>query len=202
MLYQKSKLLLIALMICLAIVSVACATPGAVNNEESIENGGSGESTASDEDLAIEALVVSDTTSLDTAQAPPTEAPATVSPELPTEIIEPTNPISPAQEIEPANETQGADMTVEDTAQIIPGSEEPLTKAIEDLAQQTGLPPDEISLVSMEAVDWNDASLGCPQEGFMYAQVITPGYKMILAAGGQQYEYHTDQVMSVILCQQ
>jgi hypothetical protein len=36
----------------------------------------------------------------------------------------------------------------------------------------------------------------------MYAQVITPGYLIILAAEGQQYEYHTDQAANVVLCQQ
>ena len=54
----------------------------------------------------------------------------------------------------------------------------------------------------MEAVEWSDASLGCPQEGFMYAQVITPGYLIILEAQGEQYEYHTDQTTNVVLCQE
>lgn len=46
-------------------------------------------------------------------------------------------------------------------------------------------------LVSVEAVDWSDSSLGCPQAGMMYAQVITPGYKIVVAAGGKNYEFHT-----------
>jgi hypothetical protein len=198
MLYQKSKLLLIALMTGLSLLSVACATPGAVTNEGLIEDEASGEQATSDADLAIEAKVVTKTTVLDTAQAPPTEP---ASPDLPTEIIEPTTPISPGHEAGPTHAPQGATMADDDTAQVIPGSEEALAKAIEDLAQRTGAPPDEITLVSMEAIDWSDTSLGCPQEGFMYAQVITPGYKMILATGGQQYEYHTDQSTSVVFCQ-
>jgi hypothetical protein len=84
----------------------------------------------------------------------------------------------------------------------IPGSEAALAAAVADLTKQTGLPADQITLVSIEGRDWSDASLGCPQEGMMYAQVITPGYLIILEVQGQQYEYHTDQTTNVILCNQ
>jgi hypothetical protein len=59
----------------------------------------------------------------------------------------------------------------------------------EDLTARTGA---EVTLVSAEYVKWPDASLGNPEPGMAYAQVITPGYKIILIAGGAQYEYHTD----------
>jgi hypothetical protein len=52
----------------------------------------------------------------------------------------------------------------------------------------------------MEEQQWSDTSLGCPQEGFMYAQVITPGYLIVLEAQGQTYEYHTDTQANVVLC--
>ena len=83
----------------------------------------------------------------------------------------------------------------------LPGSEKALTAATADLAERTGLAASEVRLVSMEAVDWNDTSLGCPQEGYMYAQVITPGFRMILSVQGQQYEYHTDLAGNVVLCE-
>jgi hypothetical protein len=92
--------------------------------------------------------------------------------------------------------------TTTDEVQPLPGSEESLAAAIADLVEQAGLAEEEIRLVSMEAVEWRDASLGCPQEGFMYAQVITPGYLIILEAAGQEYEYHTDQRANVVLCQE
>lgn len=77
----------------------------------------------------------------------------------------------------------------------------PVDAAIKDLSERLGIPPEQIRVVSEESVEWSDASLGCPQEGFMYAQVITPGYKYILEAQGQQYEYHTDLRNNVVLCQ-
>ena len=87
------------------------------------------------------------------------------------------------------------------TAEVIPGSEEALAAAVEGLSEHTGLPPDRITLVSMETVEWRDSSLGCPQEGFMYAQVITPGYRIVLEADGQEYVYHTDQGPNAVLCE-
>jgi len=70
--------------------------------------------------------------------------------------------------------------------------EEALTaNAQADLAEQLGVSPDEIEVVSAEAVEWGDSSLGCPQEGMMYAQVLTPGYRIVLGYGGETYAYHT-----------
>jgi len=126
----------------------------------------------------------------------PQVAPDEPTPTLLKEIAEPISPISPLSPIrEPAMSSDGA------SAEPIEGSEAALAAAVADLSEQTGVPADEIKLVSMEAVEWNDASLGCPQEGFMYAQVITPGYLIMLEANGQLYEYHTDQKTNVVLCE-
>ena len=73
--------------------------------------------------------------------------------------------------------------------------------AREDLAKRLVLAAEAIQLVSAEAVEWSDASLGCPQPGMMYAQVITPGYLVILEAGGKRYEYHTDAGRFAVLCE-
>jgi hypothetical protein len=56
------------------------------------------------------------------------------------------------------------------------------------------------TLVSVEAVEWNDASLGCPQPGMMYAQVITPGYLVKVLVDGQPREVHTDGRGRAALC--
>ncbi|MCJ7621732.1 MAG: hypothetical protein MUP64_16130 [Anaerolineae bacterium] len=73
--------------------------------------------------------------------------------------------------------------------------------AKEDLARKLDLSISEISVISVESVDWSDTSLGCPQPGMMYAQVITPGFLIVLEAMGQTYDYHTDENSSVVLCQ-
>jgi len=57
------------------------------------------------------------------------------------------------------------------------------------------------TLVSSEASDWSDASLGCPQEGYAYAQVITPGYKLIFDLAGPSHAVHTNADGShLVLC--
>ena len=49
---------------------------------------------------------------------------------------------------------------------------------IDDLSKRTGLPKSDIKVVSVEAVQWPDTSLGCPQPDMMYAEVVTPGYRI------------------------
>ena len=63
--------------------------------------------------------------------------------------------------------------------------------AKEDLAKQLGISVESISVESVEQVDWPDASLGCPEPGKVYAQVITPGFRILLQANGKTYEYHS-----------
>ena len=117
-----------------------------------------------------------------------------LTPTLPTEINSPVSPVSPLKESAPMPASK-------QSSEPIKGSETALAAAIADLSQRLNVPASDISLVSMEAKEWNDSSLGCPQEGMMYAQVITPGYLMILAAQDQQYPYHTDTKTNVVLCQ-
>jgi hypothetical protein len=47
--------------------------------------------------------------------------------------------------------------------------------------------------VSSDYVEWQDSCLGVQQLGVVCAQVITPGYRVILQAAGTPFvEYHTD----------
>ena len=71
------------------------------------------------------------------------------------------------------------------------------------LANETGEDETAFTLISAESVDWPDASLGCPQEGFAYAQVITPGHKLIFTLGATSYPVHTNaDGSSLILCEE
>ena len=47
-------------------------------------------------------------------------------------------------------------------------------------------------LDSSESVRLPDASLGCPQEGMMYAQVITPGYRLVFDLASASHAVHTN----------
>lgn len=73
-----------------------------------------------------------------------------------------------------------------------------LNLAISDLAGRLGVAKSEIAVGQIEEMEWPDASLGCPQPGMGYAQVVTPGYRIVLLARGQSYEYHTSQSHAVL----
>ena len=49
------------------------------------------------------------------------------------------------------------------------------------------------ALIAFEPVEWPDAGLGCLTPGMMYAQVVTPGFRLVFEHQRQRYEYHTDQ---------
>ena len=60
--------------------------------------------------------------------------------------------------------------------------------AIDTVAAQTSLTPHQLTVTSSEAVNFSDASLGCPQPGMAYAQVITPGYRVLVEGGGESFD--------------
>ncbi len=65
-----------------------------------------------------------------------------------------------------------------------------VTLAKFDLTLKTGVDIAEIITESLEETLFDDSSLGVPQPGATYDAVITPGYIIILIAGGETYEYH------------
>lgn len=76
-----------------------------------------------------------------------------------------------------------------------------INKAIADLAQRLTVSKDEIVLLEATSVVWPDGSLGCPQQGMEYAQVLTPGYLIRLQSGEQIFEYHASRGTTVIFCE-
>ena len=75
----------------------------------------------------------------------------------------------------------------------------PVQKAIERCAYTCHIGVDAVTVVSYDPVEWPDTSLGAPRPGRVYAQVITPGFKVVLTAEGRRYEYHTDLKDRVVL---
>lgn len=71
--------------------------------------------------------------------------------------------------------------------------------AVNAVAQNLGLAAEQVRLVSSEAVEWPDSCLGITTEGIACAQVITPGFRIILDAAGRQVEYHTNEEGTVVL---
>ena len=60
--------------------------------------------------------------------------------------------------------------------------------AIDLVTKQTGASPGQITILSQEAIDFSDSSLGCPKPGMAYMQVITPGHKVMVEYAGKTYD--------------
>ncbi|GAG38203.1 unnamed protein product, partial [marine sediment metagenome] len=71
-----------------------------------------------------------------------------------------------------------------------------------DAAKRSGVPVDQVRIVRVKAMTWPDTSLGCPEPGMTYLQVLTPGFLIVVKAGDRRFEYHTDEESKVVLCEQ
>ena len=65
---------------------------------------------------------------------------------------------------------------------------DPQTIARELVADSLSLRPDQVSIISLEAQDFSDSSLGCPAPGMSYQQVITPGHRILVEADGRRFD--------------
>ena len=68
------------------------------------------------------------------------------------------------------------------------------------LAAWLGIPEESVQVILVESVEWPDASLGCPQPGQAYTQVVTPGFRFTLQVAGRPYLVHTDLSHLAVVC--
>ena len=61
--------------------------------------------------------------------------------------------------------------------------------AVAEIARVAGVPVDQVTVVSAEAVTFPDGSLGCPQPGMAYTQIPVDGYRIVAKAAGTTYDY-------------
>lgn len=83
---------------------------------------------------------------------------------------------------------------------IDPGLKPYIDIAVGDLAQRLSVGVDQIEVISATLKEWPDASLGCPQPGMQYAQVMTDGALIVLSSGGKSYNYHAGGSRTPFLC--
>jgi hypothetical protein len=76
-----------------------------------------------------------------------------------------------------------------------------IDKAKEDLARRLSISAAQIDLVEAADVMWSNSSLGCPQKGMVYADVLTPGYLIVLSVNSEEYEYHTSKGTEMVYCE-
>src|SRR5215207_1458464 len=97
---------------------------------------------------------------------------------------------------------QAAPTPTMDQPNIDPKAQAAVDAALRDAAANVGGNPSDLRIEQVQPQEWSDSSLGCPQPGAMYAQVLTPGFRILIAAGGRQLEYHADERGRVVLCSQ
>jgi len=82
--------------------------------------------------------------------------------------------------------------TVSGAAQVGKQTDSPIVaKCKADLAKRFKLQAKDIKVIDKQATTWPDAALGMPESGKMYAQVMTPGSRIMLQARNSQYLYTT-----------
>jgi len=62
--------------------------------------------------------------------------------------------------------------------------------AVMDLATKLGIPASDITVAEKGGATWPDTSLGMPEPGMMYAQMLTEGFRVVLLVDRKMYEYH------------
>jgi hypothetical protein len=71
--------------------------------------------------------------------------------------------------------------------------EEAIEKARKDLAKRLGISEGEIAVDSVGDTDFPDMALGAATKDEMSGQMITPGWRIRLKAGGQSIEYRANK---------
>jgi hypothetical protein len=56
------------------------------------------------------------------------------------------------------------------------------------VADMLSMEPDAVTVVSVQARNFSDSSLDCPEPGFSYLQVVTPGHQVLIEADGRRFD--------------
>jgi len=70
--------------------------------------------------------------------------------------------------------------------------------AVSTLSKQLSLSPANISVIHVSNTNWPDSSLGCPQQGAQYLQVVTRGSLVLLRTNKRAYRIHIGNNRAII----
>lgn len=103
-------------------------------------------------------------------------------------------PLQPGEALTP-------EINMTTTLPVESGLQPLVDKAIADLAQRLSIDRKTIVVVNAQSVVWPDRSLGCPQPGMLYPQVLVEGFRIELRAGDQIYVYPGGGGRDPFLCE-
>lgn len=67
--------------------------------------------------------------------------------------------------------------------------------------ERRGVGASEITGWRVTSVTWRDSSLGCPSPGVAYADVLVPGQRVQVTAGGRGFDYRFGRGDVPLLCE-
>jgi hypothetical protein len=70
--------------------------------------------------------------------------------------------------------------------------EQAVDLAVRDAAERTGARRDDVRTKSVEDASYPNGALGAPRDGEMSFDMVTPGWRIRLEAGGSSLEYRAD----------
>jgi hypothetical protein len=80
-----------------------------------------------------------------------------------------------------------------DQITVGPGLQRLVDLATKDLIAKEGIEATQVEVLQAAYVSWPDSSMGCPQPGHQYLQVVTNGSRIVLKADKQVYYYHSGE---------
>jgi hypothetical protein len=151
--------------------------------------------------IVITALVIALTLSAQLPVFAQEEPPPEESTEVPLEMVDEAPVV---EEVFPPEEAPVVEAPPEVPVFVPPVMDIPMDRInalVDALELELAIP--ELVLLSVEPREWSDTSLGCPTPGRAYAQVIVPGYALVLSTpdGARTFEFHTSDVArSIVRC--
>jgi hypothetical protein len=135
------------------------------------------------------------------AETMPSSVPSTP---VPAESTMPPEPPTSSTESSEDSVPESSESTAPNSATGSEGEGVPialLEPVLIDAAARSGVEVGEVTVMSAELRNWPDGSLGCPAPGMMYTQVITPGYRVLIEAAGEQLDYRMNRRGAFRLCE-
>jgi len=75
-----------------------------------------------------------------------------------------------------------------------------LDPILADAATRSGVAVDQLVVVTSLSITWSDGSLGCPEPGQAYTQIVLEGYRVSIRAGTNTYDYRGAGMSGFKLC--
>jgi len=71
---------------------------------------------------------------------------------------------------------------------------------VADAAKRFNVAESAVVLTRAEQLTWSDGSLGCPEPGVMYTQMLVAGFRVVAKTSAGELTYHTDSRGNAVSC--